>query len=90
MDVFSSKSIIFSKKIRKILFPFYNKSIGVKTRILYFKGGTKFMKQFIFKACIALSTLALFVTTSSVNATCIFNMHQPELPVGAEKLSKLN
>ncbi len=48
------------------------------------------MKQFILKACIALSTLALFVTTASVNATCIFNMHQPELPVGAEKLSKIN
>lgn len=48
------------------------------------------MKQFILKACIALSTLALFVTTANVNAACVFNMHQPELPVGAEKLSKIN
>ncbi len=48
------------------------------------------MKQFIFKACIALSTLALFVTTANVNATCVLAMHQPELPAGAEKLSKIN
>ena len=47
------------------------------------------MKQFIFKACIALSMLALFVTTASVNVTCIGAMHQPKLPAGAEKLSKL-
>lgn len=48
------------------------------------------MKQFILKACIALSTMALFVTTASVNVTCVGAMHQPELPAGAEKLSKIN
>ena len=48
------------------------------------------MKRFILKACIALSTLALFITTASVNVTCIGAMHQPELPVGAEKLSIIN
>ena len=48
------------------------------------------MKRFILKACIALSTLALFITTASVNVTCIGDMNQPELPVGAEKLSKIN
>lgn len=48
------------------------------------------MKRFIFKACTVLSTLALLITTANVNATCIMVMHQPELPAGAEKLSKLN
>lgn len=48
------------------------------------------MKQFIFKACTVLSTLALLITTANVNATCVLAIHQPELPVGAEKLSKIN
>lgn len=48
------------------------------------------MKRFIFKACTVLSTLALLITTANVNATCIAAIHQPKLPVGAEKLSKLN
>lgn len=48
------------------------------------------MKQFIFKACTVLSTLALLITTANVNATCIMAMHQSELPAGAEKLSKIN
>lgn len=48
------------------------------------------MKRFIFKACTVLSTLALLITTTNVNATCVMAIHQPELPVGAEKLSKIN
>jgi cyclic lactone autoinducer peptide len=48
------------------------------------------MKQAILKTCTALSTLALLVTTTNVNAACVFNMHQPKLPAGAEKLSKIN
>lgn len=48
------------------------------------------MKRFIFKACTVLSTLALLITTANVNVTCVLAMHQPELPAGAEKLSKLN
>ena len=48
------------------------------------------MKQFMLKACMALSTMALFVTSANVNAACVLAMHQPELPAGAAKLSKIN
>lgn len=48
------------------------------------------MKQFMLKACTALSALALFVTSANVNATCVAAIHQPELPAGAAKLSKIN
>lgn len=48
------------------------------------------MKQFILKACMALSAFALLVTTANVNVTCIGSVHQPKLPAGAEKLSKIN
>lgn len=48
------------------------------------------MKQFILKACIALSTLALLVTTANINVTCVGAIHQPKLPTGAERLSKIN
>ncbi len=48
------------------------------------------MKRFMLKACTALSTLALLITAANVNVTCVAAMHQPELPVGAEKLSKIN
>lgn len=34
------------------------------------------------------ASLALAVTTMNVNSTCIFVVHQPKLPKGAEKLRK--
>lgn len=34
------------------------------------------------------AALALAVTTMNVNSTCIFIVHQPKLPKGAEKLRK--
>lgn len=36
------------------------------------------------------ASLALFITALNVNSACIFIIHQPKLPVGAEKLSKIN
>lgn len=36
------------------------------------------------------ATLALTVTTLNVNSACILYVHQPKLPEGAEKLSKIN
>ncbi len=34
------------------------------------------------------ASLALFVTYSSVNSTCILIMHQPKLPEGAKDLRR--
>lgn len=35
-----------------------------------------------------LAMLALFITTCNVNSTCVFYVHQPEIPEKAEKLKK--
>lgn len=46
------------------------------------------MKQLLFKLSTVVTALAFFVTSSNVNTTCAFQIHQPELPAGAEKLKK--
>lgn len=38
----------------------------------------------------AIAVLALLVTALNVNTACEFIIHQPKLPKGAEKLSKIN
>ncbi|HDK7155510.1 TPA: cyclic lactone autoinducer peptide [Clostridium botulinum] len=35
-----------------------------------------------------LASLALMVTAYNVNAACMFYIHQPKMPKGAEKLRK--
>ncbi len=44
------------------------------------------MKTIVLKSVGFLASLALIVTSSNVNSTCFFVMHQPMLPVGFEKL----
>lgn len=42
----------------------------------------------IFKFAGIIASLALMVTAANVNTTCLFIMHQPELPEGANKLRR--
>jgi cyclic lactone autoinducer peptide len=35
-----------------------------------------------------IAVMALMVTTLNVNTACVFVMHQPKLPEGADKLRK--
>lgn len=44
------------------------------------------MKNFMTKASTVVAALALVVTTVAVNSACVFFMHQPELPEGADSL----
>lgn len=46
------------------------------------------MKKFIEKHSGLLAALALVVTTLTVNSTCIFTMHQDEVPEAAKRLRK--
>ncbi|MEE0023277.1 cyclic lactone autoinducer peptide [Ruminococcus sp.] len=46
------------------------------------------MKKFIKKYSGLLSALALVLTTFTVNSTCIYTMHQDEVPEVAKKLRK--
>lgn len=46
------------------------------------------MKEFIKKYSGLLTALALVVTTLTVNSTCIFTMHQDEVPDVAKNLRK--
>lgn len=46
------------------------------------------MKRMILKFSGVLASLALAVTSLNVNTCCIFFLHQPKLPKGAEKLIK--
>lgn len=46
------------------------------------------MKGFIKKYSGLLAALALVITTFTVNSTCIFTMHQDEVPETAKKLRK--
>ncbi|MPW26372.1 cyclic lactone autoinducer peptide [Alkalibaculum sp. M08DMB] len=46
------------------------------------------MKKNSLKCCKVVADLALKVTTFNVNSACIFIVHQPKLPKGAEKLRK--
>lgn len=48
------------------------------------------MKKFMLKFGGMVASLALMVTAANVNSACEFIIHQPKLPVGAEKLSKIN
>ena len=47
------------------------------------------MKNFFAKYAGLIATLALMVTAANVSRTCMLVAHQPELPVGAEKLRRL-
>jgi len=47
------------------------------------------MKNLFAKYASVIAALALMVTAASVNHVCVFIMHQPELPEGAEKLRRL-
>ena len=47
------------------------------------------MKNLFAKYAGVIAALALMVTTVSVNRTCMFVAHQPEMPEGAEKLKRL-
>ncbi|MEA4960381.1 cyclic lactone autoinducer peptide [Lutispora sp.] len=46
------------------------------------------MKKVLIKLGGVIASLALMVTTMNVNTTCIWLIHQPKLPKGAEKLRK--
>ena len=48
------------------------------------------MKKIIFQLSKAMAGLALVITAVNVNTACHFIVHQPQLPAGAEKLSKIN
>lgn len=48
------------------------------------------MKNLLYKFGGAIASLALVVTALNVNSACYFYIHQPKLPEGAEKLSKIN
>lgn len=49
-----------------------------------------FMKKYICKIGTMVASLALAVTAADVNSACSFVIHQPQMPAGAEKLSKIN
>lgn len=46
------------------------------------------MKKVTFKIGRIVASLALMVTALNVNSTCMYLIHQPKLPEGAEKLYK--
>ncbi|MCR1973627.1 cyclic lactone autoinducer peptide [Clostridium sporogenes] len=46
------------------------------------------MRSFKIKIGKVLASLALMVTAYNVNAACIFLVHQPKMPKGAEKFRK--
>lgn len=48
----------------------------------------KALKKLVTKFSAAAAGLALMITALNVNTACMFVMHQPKLPKGAEKLSK--
>lgn len=48
------------------------------------------MKKYLYKIGTMVATMALAVTVADVNSACTFIVHQPEMPKGAEKLSKIN
>ena len=47
------------------------------------------MKNLIYKLSGTVAGLALMATALNVNSACYYFIHQPELPQGAEKLSKI-
>ncbi len=46
------------------------------------------MRNFIKRNSTLLAALALVVTSLTVNSTCIFTMHQDEVPEAAKKLRR--
>lgn len=46
------------------------------------------MKKALMKFSGVIASLALMVTVMNANTTCIWLIHQPKLPKGAEKLRK--
>ena len=46
------------------------------------------MKNLYTKFAGAVAAIALFVTASMMNVTCMILIHQPKMPEGAEKLRK--
>lgn len=46
------------------------------------------MKGFAIKISGLLASLALLITTYNANVACIFLVHQPQMPKGAQKLRK--
>lgn len=48
------------------------------------------MKKIIYRLSSIIASTALMVTTFNVNTACHFIVHQPQLPAGAEKLSKIH
>jgi AgrD protein len=46
------------------------------------------MKNIMVRLGGVIASLALMVTAANVSTNCIFIMHQPKLPEGAEKLRK--
>ncbi len=49
------------------------------------KNGTSKVKMELWKA---IASLAMVITTISVNTTCMFEYYQPKLPQGSEKLRR--
>jgi len=47
------------------------------------------LKKFMVKYAGIIASLALLVTTTNVHTNCMFVMHQPKLPEGAKKLSRI-
>ena len=48
------------------------------------------MNKIIYQLSKAIAGLALMITAANVNTACHFIVHQPQLPAGAEKLSKIH
>lgn len=46
------------------------------------------MKKFILKYSEIIAALALVVTTLTANSTCVYCIHQPEMPKNSKKLRK--
>lgn len=52
------------------------------------RNGGGAVRSFKMKMGKILASLALMVTAYNINAACIFLVHQPKIPKGAEKLRK--
>jgi len=46
------------------------------------------MKKFLKKYSSYIAGLALVITTITANSTCVYCMHQPEMPENSKKLRK--
>lgn len=70
--------------------------LGKLTYVFWYNFGKKYnknqgddlMSKKSLKLGKVIADLALKVTTSNANSICIFLVHQPKLPHGAEKLKK--